>query len=61
MPIVDDEFRRVEIGYLGAAALLCALLYIDLPPPAVAPGDTLEPGSTEELELRLAAADEVGS
>ena len=25
-PVVDDELVRAEIGYLGAAALLCALL-----------------------------------
>ena len=25
-PVVDDELARAEIGYLGAAALLCALL-----------------------------------
>ena len=27
VPIVSDEFRRVEVGYLGGAAILCALLY----------------------------------
>lgn len=26
-PIVSDEFTRVEVGYLGAAAALCAVLY----------------------------------
>jgi O-antigen/teichoic acid export membrane protein len=25
-PVVDDELVRAEVGYLGAAALLCALL-----------------------------------
>ena len=25
-PVVDDELLRAEIGYLGAAALLCGLL-----------------------------------
>ena len=25
-PIVDDELVRAEVGYCGAAALLCALL-----------------------------------
>ena len=56
LPVVSDEFTRVVVGYLGAAALLCALLY------AVYRhghgGDTVRPGSTEEMELQLAAADE---
>jgi O-antigen/teichoic acid export membrane protein len=26
LPVVDDEILRVEVGYLGATALLCALL-----------------------------------
>ena len=26
LPVVDDELLRVEVGYLGATALLCALL-----------------------------------
>jgi hypothetical protein len=25
-PVVDDELVRAEVGYAGAAALLCALL-----------------------------------
>ena len=25
-PVVDDPLLRAEVGYLGAAALLCALL-----------------------------------
>lgn len=58
VPVVSDEFVRVEVGYLGAAALLCAALYVLYRRPVVtAP---LRPGSTEELELRLAAADEGG-
>jgi O-antigen/teichoic acid export membrane protein len=55
-PLVGDEFLRVEVGYLGGAALLCSLLYLIYRQPVVGPG--LEPGSAEELELRLAAADE---
>jgi hypothetical protein len=27
-PLVDDELLRAEIGYLGAAALLCGLLAV---------------------------------
>jgi O-antigen/teichoic acid export membrane protein len=58
VPIVSDEFRRVEVGYLGGAALLCALLYVIYRRPHRPGDDTIEPGSTEEMELRLAAADE---
>ncbi len=56
--IVSDDFLRVEIGYLGAAALLCALLFLLYRRPVVEGG--LRPGSTDEMELRLAAADEGG-
>jgi O-antigen/teichoic acid export membrane protein len=59
VPLVPDEFLRVEIGYLGAAALLCSLLYRLFRQPLRA-GDRVEPGSSEELELQLAAADEGG-
>ena len=58
VPLVADEFRRVEVGYLGAAAILCALLYLVYRRPRPRDEDTFEPGSTEEMELRLAAADE---
>ena len=58
VPIVSDEFIRVEVGYLGAAALLCAALYVLYKRPVVTPA--VKPGSTEELELQLAAADEGG-
>jgi O-antigen/teichoic acid export membrane protein len=59
LPILD-EFRRVEVGFAGAAALLCALLYLLYRHPRVRPADVLEPGSPQELEARLAAADEAG-
>jgi O-antigen/teichoic acid export membrane protein len=58
VPIVGDEFVRVEVGYLGAAALLCAALYVLYRLPVVTAA--LRPGSTEEMELQLAAADEGG-
>ncbi|MDP9228801.1 MAG: hypothetical protein M3M99_07045, partial [Actinomycetota bacterium] len=58
LPLVGDEFRRVEVGYLGAAALLCGLLYALYRRPHPPSADEVKPGSTEELELRLAAADE---
>ena len=45
VPIVEDEFRRVEVGYLGAATLLCALLYVIYRRPHGRAEDTIEPGS----------------
>ncbi len=58
IPLVDDDFTRVEIGYLGAAGLLCALLYWLYRQPLLGDERPVRPGSTEELELQLAAADE---
>jgi len=57
---VTSEFRRVEVGFAAAAALLCALLYVLYrnPPKEPRPEDVVEPGSPEEIEARLAAADE---
>ena len=57
---VLSEFRRVEVGFAGAAALLCALLYLlyRRPPRMPRPEDLVKPGSPEEIEARLAAADE---
>jgi O-antigen/teichoic acid export membrane protein len=42
-PIVDDELARAEVGYLGAASLLCVLLALvhrsgGAPPTVAAPG-----------------------
>ena len=53
-----DEFRRVEVGFAGAAALLCGLLYLLYRRPRARPEDVVEPGSPQEIEARLAAADE---
>jgi O-antigen/teichoic acid export membrane protein len=58
VPIVADEFTRVEVGFLGAAAVLCALLYWIYRQPHPRAADRPEPGSGEEVELQLAAADE---
>src|SRR5215211_3991192 len=58
IPLVDNDFHRVEIGYLGAAALLCSFLYWLYRQPLLAGEVRVEPGSTEEMELQLAAADE---
>jgi O-antigen/teichoic acid export membrane protein len=49
-----DEARRVEVGLTAAAAALALLLA----PLHRRPGEELEPGSPEELEARLAVADE---
>jgi O-antigen/teichoic acid export membrane protein len=57
LPVLD-EFRRVEVGFAGAAALLCGLLYLLYRRPRVHPADVVRPGSPQELEARLAAADE---
>jgi len=59
LPVLD-EYRRVEIGFAVAAAALCGLLYLLYRRPLAHPGDIMEPGSPEELEARLAAADEAG-
>ena len=55
---VFDEFRRVEVGFAGAAVLLCGLLYLLYRRPQVRAEDVFEPGSPQELEARIAAADE---
>jgi len=60
VPLVDNDFHRVEIGYLGAATLLCALLYWLYRQPLRRREARVEPGSTEEMELQLASADEAG-
>ena len=49
-----EEARRIEIGFAAAAAALTALLW----PLHLQPGDEVEPGSADEVEARLAAADE---
>jgi len=57
LPVLD-VFRRIEIGYAAGAAVLCGLLYVVYRETEGRPGDELVPGSPEELEARLAAADE---
>ncbi len=58
VPLVGDEFRRVEIGFLLAAGVLFALLHHAYRHPHERVEDIPQPGSTEELELRLAALEE---
>ena len=60
VPIVDSEVTRVVMGYLGAAALLCSLLYWLYRQPLEPREVRVEPGSAEEMELQLASADEAG-
>jgi hypothetical protein len=60
LPLISNEFRRVEIGFALTAGLLLSLLYLIYRRPRERPEDVPEPGSTAELEARLAAADESG-
>jgi O-antigen/teichoic acid export membrane protein len=60
IPIIGNDFHRVELGYLGAATLLCSLLYWLYRQPLERRERPIEPGSTEEMELQLASADEAG-
>jgi O-antigen/teichoic acid export membrane protein len=52
------EVREVEIAFLGTAALLATLLFAVYRRPIEAGEVAVAPGSLEELEARLAAADE---
>ncbi|HEV2727690.1 MAG TPA: hypothetical protein VGV34_05305 [Solirubrobacterales bacterium] len=58
LPIVGEEFRRVEVGFALTAGVLFALLYLVYRRPHGREEDIPREGSTEELELRLASIDE---
>jgi len=58
VPLVSDEFRRVEIGFALTAGVLFALLYLVYRRPHERAEDVPGAGSPEELEARLAAIDE---
>jgi O-antigen/teichoic acid export membrane protein len=58
IPLISDEFRRVEIGFLLAAGVLFSLLYLVYRRPRERAGDAPEPGSGEELEVRVGLLDE---
>ncbi len=58
VPLIGDEFRRVEVGFTLAAGLLLALLFLVYRNPHERAEDVPEAGSPEELEARLAAIDE---
>jgi O-antigen/teichoic acid export membrane protein len=58
VPLISDEFRRVEIGFLLAAGVLFSLLYYVYRHPRERAEDVPEPGSGEELEVRVGMLDE---
>jgi O-antigen/teichoic acid export membrane protein len=58
VPLVGDEFRRVEIGFALTAGVLFALLFLVYRRPHERAEDVPGAGSVEELEARLAAIDE---
>jgi O-antigen/teichoic acid export membrane protein len=58
LPLVGNEFRRVEIGFALAAGLLLALLFLIYRSPHERAEDVPEAGSPEELEAQLATIDE---
>jgi O-antigen/teichoic acid export membrane protein len=53
-----EELREVEVAFLAAAALLSSMLYAVYRRPLERGERPVRPGSLEELEARLAAADE---
>lgn len=60
LPIVDDAARRIEIGFAVAALTLLALLLRIYRDPRARAGGGIASGSAEEIEARLALADEAG-
>jgi O-antigen/teichoic acid export membrane protein len=52
-----EEVREVEVAFLASAAMLAVLLYVVYRRPA-AGQQPIEPGSTEEMGVILATADE---
>ena len=58
LPLVSNEFRRVELGFVFTAGLLLGLLFLIYRRPQERPEDVPQVGSAQELEVRLAAVDE---
>ncbi len=58
VPLVSNEFRRVEIGFLLAAGVLFVAPLLRLSPPPRTSRGRAEPGSPEELEARAGVIDE---
>jgi O-antigen/teichoic acid export membrane protein len=54
-----DAFLRVEVGFAASAALLCISLFVLYRSPSAESGFEIQPGSSSEVEARLAAADDV--
>jgi O-antigen/teichoic acid export membrane protein len=53
-----EELREIEVAFLGTAALLMSLLFVIYRQPVERSEQPVRPGSVEELEAQLAAADE---
>jgi O-antigen/teichoic acid export membrane protein len=53
-----EEVREVEVAFIVTAGLLASLLYLVYRRPVEEGESPVRPGSVEELEARLAAADE---
>ena len=58
LPLVADEFRRVEVGFVLTAGVLFSLLFLIYRRPHERAEDVPQAGSAEELEAQLAAVDE---
>ncbi len=58
VPLVENEFRRVEIGFALTAGVLFGLLYLVYRRPHERAEDVPSAGSPEELEATLASIDE---
>jgi O-antigen/teichoic acid export membrane protein len=53
-----EQLREIEVAFIATAALLVSLLYVIYRRPIARGEEPLRPGSGEELEATLAAADE---
>jgi O-antigen/teichoic acid export membrane protein len=60
VPVISEEFLRVEIGFTATAGLLLTLLFAIYRRPHERAEDVPRAGSSEELEARLAAVEEGG-
>lgn len=58
VPLIGDAILRIEIGFALTAGLLFGLLFVIYRRPHEKRDDTPLPGSAEEIEAQLAAADE---
>jgi O-antigen/teichoic acid export membrane protein len=58
VPLVSNEFHRIEVGFTLTAGVLLGLLYLIYRRPHERAEDVPAAGSPQELEMRLAAVDE---